>query len=76
MADEPIAKIKKLEESIEALESRNAFQDDMIEQLNQELQIHQDDILELKAQLKEAGLPIDGKKAELIERLLTKGDDE
>ena len=33
-------------------------------------------VKELKAQLKEAGLPIDGKKAELIERLLTKGDDE
>jgi len=26
--------------------------------------------------LKEAGLPIDGKKADLIERLLNKGDDE
>ena len=33
-------------------------------------------VKELKAQLKENGLPIDGKKAELIERLLTKGDDE
>jgi 20S proteasome alpha/beta subunit len=33
-------------------------------------------VKELKAQLKEAGLPIDGKKADLIERLLKKGDDE
>ena len=33
-------------------------------------------VKELKAQLKEAGLPIDGKKADLIERLLNKGDDE
>ena len=33
-------------------------------------------VKELKAQLKEAGLPIDGKKADLIERLLTAGDEQ
>jgi len=44
--------IKQIEQSIEALESRNAFQDDIIEQLNKELKIHQDEIFELKAQLK------------------------
>ena len=32
-------------------------------------------VKELKARLKEAGLPIDGKKADLIERLLTAGDE-
>ncbi|NQZ80475.1 MAG: SlyX family protein [Colwellia sp.] len=41
----------KLEKSIEALESRNAFQDDVIEQLNSELAIHQAQISELKDQL-------------------------
>ena len=53
MADKPLASsIEKLESSIEALESRNAFQDDIIEQLNNELAIHQDEISNLKAQLK------------------------
>lgn len=52
MADSSIDTIKQLEHSIEALESRNAFQDDVIEQLNKELAIHQEDIFELKAQLK------------------------
>ena len=33
-------------------------------------------VKELKAQLKEKGLSLDGKKADLIERLLTAGDDE
>ena len=40
-----------LQESMEALESRNAFQDDMIEQLNNELAVHQSEISELKSQL-------------------------
>ena len=40
-----------LNDRIEALESRNAFQDDVIEQLNQELTIHQAQIAELKDQL-------------------------
>lgn len=53
MASEVVdAKIKQLELSVEALESRNAFQDDIIEQLNHELAIHQDDIANLKEQLK------------------------
>ena len=33
-------------------------------------------VKELKAQLKEKGLSLDGKKADLIERLLTAGDEE
>lgn len=33
-------------------------------------------VKELKAQLKEKGLSLDGKKADLIERLLSAGDDE
>jgi SlyX protein len=53
MADEPLASsIEALQSSIEALESRNAFQDDIIEQLNTELAIHQDEISNLKSQLK------------------------
>lgn len=40
-----------LNEKIEALESRNAFQDDVIEQLNNELTVHQHEIAELKYQL-------------------------
>jgi SlyX protein len=43
--------IAELEKSIEALESRNAFQDDVIDQLNSELTIHQTQISELKDQL-------------------------
>ena len=52
MADKPIdLTIEFLENKIETLESRNAFQDDVIEQLNQELAVHQAQISELKAQL-------------------------
>lgn len=52
MSDNIIKKnIEQLSQSIEALESRNAFQDDIIEQLNQELAIHQEQIAELKVQL-------------------------
>lgn len=40
-----------LEKRIEALESRNAFQDDVIEQLNHEITIHQAQLSELKHQL-------------------------
>lgn len=36
---------------IEALEARNAFQDDVIDQLNDEIAIHQKEIAELKYQL-------------------------
>lgn len=53
MADRPVnEQLTYLQESIEALESRNAFQDDVIEQLNQELTIHQQEISELKQQMK------------------------
>ena len=41
----------KLEHRIDTLESRNVFQDDAIEQLHQELTIHQAQIAELKQQL-------------------------
>lgn len=52
MADKLItSSIEQLENSIEALESRNAFQDDVIEQLNREITIHQDEIANLKSQL-------------------------
>jgi SlyX protein len=51
MATEIPKNIIKLQESVEALESRNAFQDDMIEQLNNELAVHQSEIAELKSQL-------------------------
>ena len=43
--------VKEIEQSIEALESRNAFQDDVIEQLNNEIAVHQLQIAELKEQL-------------------------
>lgn len=53
MADKQIDNsISEIEKHIEALESRNAFQDDVIEQLNNELTIHQAQISELKTQLK------------------------
>lgn len=41
----------ELQESIEALESRNAFQDDVIEQLHTEIAIHQTQLSDLKHQL-------------------------
>lgn len=40
-----------LEERINALESRNLFQDDAIEQLSEELAVHQAQIAELKEQI-------------------------
>jgi len=40
-----------LEERIDALESRNLFQDDAIEQLSEELAVHQAQIAELKEQI-------------------------
>ena len=43
--------IRVLEERIIALESRNLFQDDVIEQLNEELTVHQAQIAELKMQI-------------------------
>ena len=43
--------VSELENAIETLETRNAFQDDIIEQLNHELSVHQSQISELKLQL-------------------------
>jgi SlyX protein len=43
--------INVLEERINALESRNLFQDDVIEQLSEELAVHQAQIAELKEQI-------------------------
>ncbi len=43
--------IDKLEERINALESRNIFQDDVIEQLSEELAVHQTQLTELKEQI-------------------------
>jgi len=43
--------INILEERIIALESRNLFQDDVIEQLSEELAVHQAQIAELKEQI-------------------------
>ncbi len=40
-----------LEERINALESRNLFQDDVIEQLSDELAVHQTQLAELKEQI-------------------------
>lgn len=40
-----------LEERINALESRNLFQDDVIEQLSEELAVHQAQIAEMKKQI-------------------------
>ena len=53
MTTETTKNIIDLKNSVEALESRNAFQDDIIEQLNHELAIHQLEIAELKSQLKQ-----------------------
>ena len=52
MATDTPRDIIELQESVEALESRNAFQDDIIEQLNNELAVHQLEIAELRSQLK------------------------
>ena len=43
--------IQVLEERINSLESRNLFQDDVIEQLSEELAVHQAQIAELKEQI-------------------------
>jgi SlyX protein len=40
-----------LEERINALESRNNFQDDVIEQLSEELAVHQTQMADLKEQI-------------------------
>lgn len=43
--------IKILEERIDSLESRNVFQDDAIDQLSEELAVHQSELAELKQQI-------------------------
>ncbi|WP_114327183.1 SlyX family protein [Candidatus Colwellia aromaticivorans] len=43
--------ISILKERINALESRNIFQDDVIEQLSKELAVHQTQMAELKEQI-------------------------
>ena len=52
MTAETSKNIIELRNSLDALESRNAFQDDIIEQLNNELAVHQLEISALKSQLK------------------------
>jgi len=61
--------IEQLEERINGLESRNLFQDDVIEQLSEEVAVHQVQIAELKEQiqlvasrLKDAGNVSSGKE--------------
>ena len=46
------AQLNELEHRIESLEARNAFQDDVIEQLNHELSIHQVQLAELKENIR------------------------
>ena len=43
--------IASLEERINALETRNLFQEDTIEQLSDELAVHQTQLVELKEQI-------------------------
>jgi len=51
-AHSPNAKyVQQLEERVDALESRNVFQDDVIDQLSEELAAHQHEISELKHQI-------------------------
>lgn len=52
MADKQlIDQVENCQERIEALEARNAFQDDVIEQLNQELAVHQKELADLQYQM-------------------------
>jgi SlyX protein len=46
-----VKSVNELTTAIEMLETRNAFQDDLIEQLNQEITIHQSQLAELKHQV-------------------------
>lgn len=43
--------VQQLEERVDSLESRNVFQDDVIDQLSEELAAHQHELSELKHQL-------------------------
>jgi SlyX protein len=49
---EVVEKVELLENRINELESRNLFQDDVIDQLNEELAVHQTLIAEMQGQLK------------------------
>jgi SlyX protein len=46
-----VKSVNELAQAIESLETRNAFQDDVIEQLNHEISIHQGQIAELRHQV-------------------------
>lgn len=56
MATTELTVLQELTQRIDALEARNAFQDDVIEQLNSELTIHQSAIAELKENMKTIAL--------------------
>ncbi|WDE11610.1 SlyX family protein [Thalassomonas haliotis] len=52
MADNKLENLlTALEQRIDALEARNVFQDDVIDQLSQELAVHQAQIADLQYQL-------------------------
>tara|TARA_R110000744_G_scaffold19280_2_gene50934 strand:+ start:1005 stop:1226 length:222 start_codon:yes stop_codon:yes gene_type:complete len=46
-----VKSVNELTKAIETLETRNAFQDDLIEQLNNEITVHQSQLAELKLQV-------------------------
>jgi SlyX protein len=46
-----VKSVNELTQAIEMLETRNAFQDDLIEQLNQEITVHQSQLAELQHQV-------------------------
>jgi len=46
-----VKSVNELTQAVESLETRNAFQDDVIEQLNHELSLHQVQIAELRQQI-------------------------
>jgi SlyX protein len=46
-----VKSVIELTKAIETLETRNAFQDDIIEQLNHEITIHQSQLAELRHQV-------------------------
>ena len=51
MANSSINNEHQIQQQIDLLESKIAFQDDMIEQLNQEITVHQSQIAQLKNDL-------------------------
>jgi SlyX protein len=48
---EAVERVELIENRLNDLESRNLFQDDVIEQLSAELAVHQTQIAEMKGQL-------------------------